>query len=164
MVHSQGDFDRIDDTLRCLSWHKVHETACACSCTKGHTQARWAAMEAERAAATQPQAEPAKVENDMTDGPTDMEVVAVVGKCGQCAFWMCSRLCPRERNVGGMSRGPSVNAHGCGKFKLERVKPQAEPTASEGKDAHDPLCDTLELGPDLGPSTKPCNCKGRKTP
>jgi len=23
---------------------------------------------------------------------------------------------------------------------------------------HDPNCDTIGLGPDLGPSTKPCNC------
>jgi hypothetical protein len=27
--------------------------------------------------------------------------------------------------------------------------------------AHDENCDSLELSPSLGPSTKPCNCRGR---
>ncbi len=37
--------------------------------------------------------------------------------CGSCYFWMKSRECPRERNVDGMSRGPSCEAPICGKFR-----------------------------------------------
>ncbi len=38
-------------------------------------------------------------------------------RCGVCYFWMKSRDCPRERNVDGMSRGPSCEAPICGKFQ-----------------------------------------------
>ena len=38
--------------------------------------------------------------------------------CGSCFFWMKSSLCPRERNVNGMSRGPSCEDAICGKFKI----------------------------------------------
>lgn len=37
-------------------------------------------------------------------------------RCGSCHFWMKSRECPRERNVDGMSRGPSCEAPVCGTF------------------------------------------------
>lgn len=36
--------------------------------------------------------------------------------------------------------------------------PYAEVAARLDSLAHDPGCDTLELSPSLGPSTKPCNC------
>lgn len=39
-------------------------------------------------------------------------------RCGSCFFWMKSRDCPREKNVGGMSRGPSCNERVCPKFKI----------------------------------------------
>lgn len=39
-------------------------------------------------------------------------------RCGSCFFWMKSRDCPREKNVGGMSRGPSRNDGVCAKFKI----------------------------------------------
>jgi hypothetical protein len=38
-------------------------------------------------------------------------------KCGDCDKWMKSRECPRERNVNGMSRGPSCNDYQCDAFK-----------------------------------------------
>lgn len=36
--------------------------------------------------------------------------------CGDCYYWMKSRDCPRERNVNGMSRGPSSGGLPCVKF------------------------------------------------
>jgi hypothetical protein len=38
-------------------------------------------------------------------------------RCGDCTKWMKSRECPRERNVGGMSRGPSWEEYQCAAFK-----------------------------------------------
>ncbi|WP_028682468.1 hypothetical protein [Pseudomonas chlororaphis] len=38
-------------------------------------------------------------------------------KCGNCYFWMKSRECPAEKNVNGMSRGPSCNGVACQKFQ-----------------------------------------------
>lgn len=37
--------------------------------------------------------------------------------CGHCYWWMKSRDCPREKNVGGMSRGPSCSGLPCEKFR-----------------------------------------------
>ena len=39
-------------------------------------------------------------------------------RCGNCYYWMKSRDCPHEHNVGGMSRGPSADALTCSKFKI----------------------------------------------
>lgn len=39
-------------------------------------------------------------------------------RCGSCFFWMKSRLCPREKNVGGMSRGPHSGEQACPKFQI----------------------------------------------
>jgi hypothetical protein len=44
--------------------------------------------------------------------------VASRTRCGDCQHWMKSRSCPAERNVGGMSRGPSADAPTCGKFAI----------------------------------------------
>lgn len=38
-------------------------------------------------------------------------------RCGNCDFWMKSSLCPSERNINGMSRGPSGDGAPCSKFK-----------------------------------------------
>ncbi|WP_462402244.1 hypothetical protein [Pseudomonas sp. Marseille-QA0332] len=38
-------------------------------------------------------------------------------RCGNCDFWMKSRECPVEKNVNGMSRGPSCEGIACSKFK-----------------------------------------------
>lgn len=38
------------------------------------------------------------------------------GVCGSCDKWMKSRECPREKNVNGMSRGPSCKSLTCGQF------------------------------------------------
>ena len=38
-------------------------------------------------------------------------------RCGACDYWMKSRDCPREHNVNGYSRGPSMDAHPCQKWK-----------------------------------------------
>lgn len=37
-------------------------------------------------------------------------------ECGSCDKWMKSRECPRERNVKGMSRGPSCKDYICSAF------------------------------------------------
>lgn len=39
-------------------------------------------------------------------------------RCGGCHFWMKSRECPAEKNVNGMSRGPSCEGFPCQKFKV----------------------------------------------
>lgn len=37
-------------------------------------------------------------------------------KCGDCAKWMCSSLCPQEKNVNGRNEGPSCNGRICSDF------------------------------------------------
>jgi hypothetical protein len=37
--------------------------------------------------------------------------------CGSCDHWAKSRECPKEHNVKGISRGPSMNGMPCEKFK-----------------------------------------------
>lgn len=36
-------------------------------------------------------------------------------RCGSCQAWM-TRGCPKERNVNGYSRGPSMNEFPCGQY------------------------------------------------
>jgi hypothetical protein len=40
-------------------------------------------------------------------------------ECGNCVHWMKSRICPRERNVNGRNRGPSMVDPACELFKLK---------------------------------------------
>jgi hypothetical protein len=40
-------------------------------------------------------------------------------RCGSCDNWMKSRECPREHNVNGRNRGPSMNAPICPKFIIK---------------------------------------------
>ena len=37
-------------------------------------------------------------------------------ECGNCDKWMKSRQCPRERNVSGRQRGPSMSAPTCNQY------------------------------------------------
>lgn len=37
-------------------------------------------------------------------------------RCGDCDNWNKSRLCPKEVNVNGRSRGPSMNSFTCPSF------------------------------------------------
>lgn len=37
-------------------------------------------------------------------------------KCGNCRFWM-TRKCPKEKNVNGRNRGPSMNGLSCRLFE-----------------------------------------------
>jgi hypothetical protein len=39
-------------------------------------------------------------------------------QCGNCERWMKSSQCPRERNVNGYSRGPSMSEPACSKFEI----------------------------------------------
>jgi hypothetical protein len=39
--------------------------------------------------------------------------------CGNCHNWMKSRECPRERNVNGYTRGPSMNGSPCKEYYEE---------------------------------------------
>lgn len=41
-------------------------------------------------------------------------------ECGNCYHWMKNRDCPREQNVDGRQRGPSMSAPACSKFKIEQ--------------------------------------------
>lgn len=45
--------------------------------------------------------------------------------CGGCYWWMKSRDCPRERNVGGISRGPGSGASPCAKFTASAAHARA---------------------------------------
>jgi hypothetical protein len=45
--------------------------------------------------------------------------------CGGCQHWMKSRECPREHNVNGMSRGPSMSGTPCDKFMATKDHEQA---------------------------------------
>ncbi len=38
-------------------------------------------------------------------------------RCGGCYHWMKSRQCPKEKNVNGWNRGPSMNGPICNKFE-----------------------------------------------
>lgn len=38
-------------------------------------------------------------------------------KCGDCFLWMKSRLCPKEHNVNGYTRGPNCNGAPCDKYQ-----------------------------------------------
>lgn len=40
-------------------------------------------------------------------------------RCGDCDKWMKSSECPREKNVNGMTRGPSINAPICNQFVIK---------------------------------------------
>ena len=40
-------------------------------------------------------------------------------RCGECEHWMKSRECPREHNVGGFSRGPSMADPTCPQFLID---------------------------------------------
>jgi hypothetical protein len=43
--------------------------------------------------------------------------IARIGKrCGDCDKWMKSRECPAERNINGLSRGPSCEGFICSQF------------------------------------------------
>jgi len=44
-------------------------------------------------------------------------------RCGNCDKWMCN-TCPREKNVNGRKKGPSMNTFGCDLFsiKLYQIK------------------------------------------
>jgi hypothetical protein len=40
-----------------------------------------------------------------------------IGSCGGCYFWMKSNDCPRERNINGWNKGPSMSDIKCDKFQ-----------------------------------------------
>ena len=50
--------------------------------------------------------------------------------CGHCNHWMKSRQCPKERNVNGYSRGPSMNGLPC---SLYAEDPAAEAYRQEAR-------------------------------
>lgn len=51
-------------------------------------------------------------------GRLEREVRELRGQCGSCQSWM-TRVCPKERNINGYNRGPSMNAPKCGKFTMK---------------------------------------------
>jgi len=48
------------------------------------------------------------------------ELAKIGSVCGDCDLWMKSTQCPREVNVNGWNRGPSMADHKCSKFALSR--------------------------------------------
>jgi hypothetical protein len=48
----------------------------------------------------------------------ERDIRSIGRRCGDCNNWMKSRQCPRERNVGGMSRGPSCESLICPSFEI----------------------------------------------
>jgi hypothetical protein len=40
-------------------------------------------------------------------------------RCGNCDHWMKSRVCPKEKNVNGRNKGPSMNEFACELFSLK---------------------------------------------
>ena len=68
------------------------------------------------------------------------KIAGIGSRCGDCNHWMKSRTCPRERNVGGMSRGPSCDdvVMNCAVFVIKpaaierRARLSAELAKTEG--------------------------------
>jgi hypothetical protein len=71
------------------------------------------------------------------------DIRATGANCGDCEKWMKSRECPQERNVHGISRGPSMAGIKCvqfvespratkrrAEFQLELQKVEAEHAAA----------------------------------
>lgn len=53
--------------------------------------------------------------------PPPKQVAPIRTACGDCYFWMKSRSCPKEKNINGYSRGPSMNGLICEKFERRPV-------------------------------------------
>lgn len=51
-------------------------------------------------------------------GELSRELASVGSTCGDCDRWMKSSECPAEKNVNGMSRGPSSGARICPSFTI----------------------------------------------
>ena len=51
----------------------------------------------------------------------ERDIAKIGTRCGDCFNWMKSSRCPREKNINGMSRGPSMGAPvgACPKFQLD---------------------------------------------
>jgi len=65
------------------------------------------------------QAQIARIANDMQQLAIDSRRPT----CGRCNFWMMSSQCPQERNVNGISKGPSSGsklAVTCQKFEMSQ--------------------------------------------
>jgi hypothetical protein len=76
--------------------------------------------------------------------------IRVIGTvCGDCSHWMKSRDCPREHNVNGYSRGPSMGERKCPKFVecFSATKHRAELTSELQKEADAIPRPAAELSP-----------------
>ncbi|MFA7628603.1 MAG: hypothetical protein WCY37_04350 [Candidatus Dojkabacteria bacterium] len=52
--------------------------------------------------------------------PDEDKKISHIGKdCGDCYHFMKSSECPKEVNVGGFNRGPSINSRACEKLEPE---------------------------------------------
>lgn len=51
-------------------------------------------------------------------GSLKHEICKLQSTCGSCEHWMKSRICPREKNVNGYSRGPGCDAPVCKLFVM----------------------------------------------
>jgi hypothetical protein len=47
---------------------------------------------------------------------TDLNLYIIRKRCSNCYNWMKSSMCPREVNVNGRRRGPSMNDFTCSSF------------------------------------------------
>lgn len=58
-----------------------------------------------------------------------------IDKCGDCLYWMCSDLCPQEKNINGRYHGPSMSGAICQKFFIKKssvcIKKEAKKEANQ---------------------------------
>lgn len=57
-------------------------------------------------------------------GELRREIVQIGLRCGSCSKWMKSRQCPREHNVNGHQRGPSMLDTKCSEFIMSASSQQ----------------------------------------
>ncbi|CDX26739.1 hypothetical protein MPL3356_60527 [Mesorhizobium plurifarium] len=68
--------------------------------------------------------------------------------CGACDKWMKSRECPKERNVNGYSRGPSMKDFKCNQF-VESASAQKHRSSKPGWSQTPVYAPYEQLGDDL---------------
>lgn len=62
------------------------------------------------------------------------DILRIGLECGSCKQWM-TRSCPKERNVNGHNRGPSMKAPKCGQFVMAASSEQIRQRWIDERDA-----------------------------
>ena len=61
----------------------------------------------------------------MKDKPYHVLRAFAKKRCGNCFYWMKRGSCPKEKNVNGYNRGPSIDAPPCSKFERDWLSQEA---------------------------------------